>query len=109
MAIVKGASLAITLVLTIVFLRKRLLIQFDTQAIWKSWFAAIIMFVVVGLLEKIYFSINLLLLYILVGGVVYSIALRTLKAVNEKDLELIRSLGGPRAASIINVVKKIFT
>jgi len=109
MAIVKGISLTITLVLSFVLLRKRLSIQFDIEAIRKSWIGSTIMFIVVGLLEKIYFRANLLPFYIFAGGGVYLLVLRILKAVNEKDLELIRSLVGARADTIVNVARKILT
>lgn len=107
MAIVKGFSMIISLVLTIIFLRKRFSIQFDKEAIWKSWSAAIIMLVAVGLIEQIYSGRYQLPLYILVGGVVYVIALRILKAINESDMQLIQSLWGTRATWITNVIKKI--
>jgi len=108
-AIVKGVSLIIPLGLTVIYLRRRLSIKFDKEAIWKSWTAAIIMLLAVGLIERVCFRRYLLLFYILVGGVVYVLALRILKAVNENDIQLIRTLAGPRAALIVNVIEKIFT
>lgn len=107
-AIVRGVSMIISLVLTIFFLRKRLLIHLDKEATWKSWSAAIIMLVVVGLFEQSYSNKSLLLLYVLIGGVVYVATLRILKAVNENDIQLIRNLIGPRAAFIVKIIERIF-
>ena len=106
-AIVKGVSLIIPLALTVISLRKRLPIQFDKEAIWKSWSAAILMLLAVGLIEQVYFRRDLLFFYVFVGGAVYVLALRILKAVNENDMQLIRTLAGPRAALAVNVIEKV--
>jgi O-antigen/teichoic acid export membrane protein len=108
-AVVRGASLIISLALTVFFLRKRLPIRFDKEATWKSWTAAIIMLVAVGLIELNYFDKSLLLPYVLIGGVIYVVALRILKAVNENDIQLMRNLFGPRATLIVKLIEKIFT
>jgi len=107
MAIVKGAAMIISLVLTLIALRKRVQIELDKEAIWKSWSAAIVMFMAVRLMEQIYFSPYLLPLYVFVGGTVYMIALRVMKAVKEDDMQLIRNLMGKRATPIVNILEKI--
>jgi len=107
MAVVKGAAMVISFVLTVIVLRKRMPIRFDGEAVWKSWAAAIGMFVVVWLMEYVYFSPYLLPLYVVVGGVAYAVALRLLGAVNENDIRLIRNLLGKKATVIVNVVEKV--
>lgn len=109
MAIAKGVGMIMSLVLTIVALRKRMPIKIDKAAVWKSWCAAIIMFVVVSLIEYMYFSRYLLPLYILVGGITYVIALRILKAVDESDMKLFRNLAGKRATPLVDILGKILT
>lgn len=107
MALVRGVAMIISLTLTVVAVRKRLPIRFDREALWKSWCASIIMFLVVWLIQRINFSPYLLPLYIVVGGAVYVIALRALRTLNKNDIWLVRHLLGRRATLIADIVEKI--
>jgi len=107
MAIIKGAAMMISLVLTVIVLRKRIPIKFDKEAIWKSWVAAIVMFVTVWFIERIHFSSYLLPMYIVVGGVTYALASRLLGTVNENDIKLIQNLLGKRVTFITNILEKV--
>jgi O-antigen/teichoic acid export membrane protein len=107
-AVVRAVAMIFSFVLTFLVLRRRTSIEFDKAAIWKSWVAAAIMFVTVGLVEQVYMSRYLLPLLILVGGTVYVVALRLLKAVNEDDIELVRKLLGNRAMFVTKILQKIF-
>jgi len=109
MAVVKGAAMVISFIFTIYALRRRMPIEFDKEALWKGFSAAMIMVLAVGLIEQMFFSGYLLPLYIIVGGIVYVIALRFLKAVNQNDILLIRNLAGKRAPSIVKVLEKVLT
>ena len=109
MAIIKGMAMVIILVLAIAALKRKLPMEFDKEAMWKSWGAAIIMAVAVGLIEQIWFSAYLLPVYILVGAVTYMVALRILKAVDQDDLKLVRNLLGNRAVFIADILEKILT
>ena len=106
MAVVKGVAMVISFVLTVIVLQRRMPIKFDREAVWKSWIAAVVMFVVVWLMEYVYFSLFLLPLYVVVGGVTYAVALRFLGAVNEDDMRLIRNLLGKKAVVIVDVAEK---
>jgi len=107
MAMVRGVTLIVSFSLTTFVLRRRALVKFDKKAFWKSWSASVIMLLVVGLIEYIYFNHYLLLLYVLVGGVTYLMALRLLKAVNQDDIHLIRNLVGKRGAFISDTLERI--
>ena len=107
MAIIKGAAMIISFVLTVVAVQRRMPIKFDREAVWKSWTAAIVMFVAIWFVERIHFSSYLLLLYIVVGGITYAIGLRLLGAIDEDDIELIRNLLGKRATVITDIVEKV--
>jgi len=109
MAIIKGTSMIVSFILIVIVLRTRIPIKFDKEAIWKSWSAAIVMFVIVWLVEQIYFSSYLLPVYILVGGATYAGSLRILKAVNKSDFQLIRNLMGKRVAPLVDVLEKVLT
>jgi len=107
MAVIKGAAMIISFVLTGIVLRKRMPIRFDREAVWKSWTAAVGMFGAVWFVERMHFSPYLLPLYVVVGGVAYAVALRLLGAVNENDIELVRNLLGEKANTIINIVERL--
>jgi len=107
MAVIRGTAMVISLVLTAIALHKRIPIKFDREAMWKSWTAAIIMFVAVWFIQYMHFSPYMLPLYIVVGGITYAIALRLLKAVDEYDIKLIRNLLGKKATVIINIAEKV--
>lgn len=107
MAVVKGLTMVLSLVFTVFVLRKRVRLEFDKEAMWKGWSASVVMFLIVGLVEQVFFSRYLLPLYILVGGVVYVIMLRIMKAVNEGDIQLFRNLMGKRGAWIVDSLAKI--
>lgn len=108
MAIVKGVAMIVSLVLTILILRKRISVRFDKEAIWKSWTAAIAMIVAVGLTEQINSSWYLMPFFIVLGGLVYMITLRVLNVVKENDIQLLRNLVGNRAGFIVNILEKLF-
>jgi len=107
MAITKGAAMIISLVLTVIVLHKHVPIRFDTEAIRKSWYAAIVMFLAVWFMTRMLASSYLLPLYIVVGGIVYLIVLRFLRTVNENDMKLVRNLLGKKATSITNILEKV--
>ena len=107
MAIIKGAAMMMSLLLTIIVLRRRVPIKFDGEAVWKSWVAAVIMFAAVWLIERIYFSPYLLPIYIVVGGATYAIALRLLRTVGENDIRLIRNFLGKKGTIVTNIVEKV--
>jgi len=107
MAVVKGVTMVISFVLTVYVLQRRMRIDFDKEALWKGWTAAIIMFGAVGLFEWIFFKPYLLPLYMLVGGIVYTIMLKLLKVVHQNDLLLIGNIMGKRATPIVKVLEKV--
>jgi len=106
-AIIKGTALILSFILSIIALRTRIPIRFDKEAIWKSWSASIVMFVIVWIVEQIYLSPYLLPVYILVGGATYAGSLKILKAVNKNDFQLIRNLMGKPVAPLVDVLEKV--
>jgi len=107
MAIIKGTAMAISFILTIIALRTRMPIEFDKEAVWKGWTAALVMFAIVWLVEQMYFSPYLLPFYVLVGGVTYVGSLRILKAVKKSDVQLIRNLVGKHVGPMVDVLEKV--
>jgi len=108
MAVVKGSTMVMSFVLTVVILRKHVSIELDKEAILKGWAAAFIMVLVVGLVEQLFFSRYLVPVYVIVGGVVYVLVLRIMKVVNERDIQLVREFMGERMAPLGDFLAKIF-
>lgn len=108
MAIVKGGAMIIHLMVNFVVLRRCLPLKLDREAIWKGLSAGVIMVLTVWGIQQIHSNQYLLPIYVLIGGVTYTIALRILKVVNENDIQLVRNLVGNRAPFLINVLEKIF-
>jgi len=107
MAVVKGASMIVSLVLSIIVLKNRVSIRFDREAVWKGLSAALLMSVIVWLTVQICSSRYLLPAYILVGGVVYACALRFMGAIKKYDIQLIRNLIGRRVSPVVDLLEKI--
>lgn len=108
MAIARGSAMITLLLVNFAVLRKVLPLKFDREAMWKSLSAAIIMVLAVWGIQQIHFHPYLLPIYVLIGGITYTIALRILKAVNENDIQLVRNLVGNRAPFLMNALEKIF-
>jgi len=106
-AVVKGAVMIASFVLTVFFLRRRVPIRFDEEAVWKGWSAALLMALIVGLIAQLYPNRILLPAYILIGGVVYAVSLRITKVIEKQDLQVIQNLMGKRAGPIVSFLQKI--
>lgn len=107
-AVVKGLSMILTFVFTVVVLhRKRIEIKLDKEVLWKSWGAAAAMSIIVWLVQLAYFSLLLLPFYIIIGGVFYLAVLRLLKVLNMSDIILMRNLVGKRGRILADVFEKL--
>lgn len=73
-------------------------VQFDHDGIKKSLISAIVMVGVLLFVETVSYSSRLMPVYIVIGGAVYIAMLRFLKAVDQRDIQLIRAYLGPRLA-----------
>lgn len=75
-------------------LKRTLGATFDKEALWKGLTASVLMVIVVMLVEELIFDANLLLFlllfYIAVGIMVYSVSLIALKAIKKSDIERLR-------------------
>ncbi len=85
-----------TTTLTILFLRKKLTLKFDLGMIVQTLAAGVIMATVVMAVQIQFYSQYLLPLYLVIGAVVYILALRLLKAVKQEDIDLVRRHFGHR-------------
>jgi len=108
-AVLRGFAMVLGLVLMLVFLRRmRLLaVTFDVEALWKSWVASSVMGVAVLGLQFLLYSKYLLPFYVLVGGFVYLVILRFLKAVRAHDMHLVKAFIGKRFERLIDWVRPL--
>ena len=103
-AIVRGVSMALGLLMMVAVLRRMRLfrVDFDLEALWKSWFASLAMAVAVLFLQEVWYSKYLLPIYVLAGGVVYLVMLRILRAVRAHDVHLVKAFVGRRWGRMVD-------
>ena len=106
-SIARALSLLLSLVLTWYFVRRKITIKLDTQAILKSLVASGGMALVMEALQLFYYSRFLLPVYLLVGLLAYLLAMRALKAMTSADVDLLRSMLGPRFSRICDLLSSL--
>jgi O-antigen/teichoic acid export membrane protein len=101
---INGASVAralvmvITTALTMIILNRKKAMGLDVEPIWKSTVAGAVMAGALYLTQTIIYSPRLLPGYMVLGCVIYLVALRFLKAVRKGDIDFIQDYLGPRFA-----------
>lgn len=103
----RGMSFMLSLILSMVVLRKYLKLRFDKGAFHYAWVASLIMAAVVLLLEAVLYSRYLLPVYVVLGGIVYVLALRFLHAANSEDVELISEFLGPKLKFLTGTLRTL--
>jgi O-antigen/teichoic acid export membrane protein len=103
----RGVIMILGLALWIFFLRKKMPVHIDLDAVKKSFAAgAVMVFAVMGLEAGLY-SKYFLPAYVVVGGVVYLAMLRVLKAVRQDDIDLIKKYLPPQLAFASNLLSAL--
>lgn len=106
-ATARGVGLIFGTALMIIFLRKKIRLQFDLEGIKKNLIAAIVMAGVVVAVQTQFYSRYLTPVYIITGALVYLLMLRLLKAINPDDIRLIRDYLGPRLTVVSNLLSMV--
>jgi O-antigen/teichoic acid export membrane protein len=107
-----GASFAraTSMILTLIFLvgatSRKLRLRIDTQALWKSWVAGLVMAGILILVQLIAKSAVLIPVYVVLGMLVYMLSLRMLHAVVDKDLEFLKRFLGNKIGSPVSRLLK---
>jgi O-antigen/teichoic acid export membrane protein len=104
LAVMRGISLLVTLLLTMYFLSKTVKVEIDKQALVKALIASSIMAATVIVAQQFYYSKFLLPAYILIGAATYLASLKFLKIITEKDVLLLNQTFGKRITAIIVTV-----
>jgi O-antigen/teichoic acid export membrane protein len=106
-SLARGLSLVISLILSILVLRRFLKVRFDMQAYGYAWIASLVMAGVVLIVQQLFYSKYLLPVYVAIGAIVFLIILRLLHAVKPEDFELISDYLGPRMRFIGRLLEKL--
>jgi multisubunit Na+/H+ antiporter MnhE subunit len=96
--------MVLSLLLTYLFVRRKIAIKLDSQAILKSVAASVAMLGAMEAFQVWYYSRFLMPAYLLVGLLVYVVAMRFLKAVTTADIDLLRRILGPRSKEICDLL-----
>jgi len=98
LAIMRGTSITLSLIMTVYFINKTVKIQIDKSTFKRALAASAMMAVTILVLQQIFPGSHLLPSYILVGAATYIALIRTLKVLNGEDIQLLRQVIGKRAA-----------
>jgi O-antigen/teichoic acid export membrane protein len=101
LAVMRGASLLLTLLLTIHFLSKVVRVEVDKETFAKTFVSSAVMAAAVYLAQQVYYSKLLLPLYVLIGAAVYIAEIRAFKIMDRSDVHLLTQLIGERNAMLI--------
>ena len=101
LAVMRGASLLVTLLLTVFFLSKVVKVEVDRQAVTKALVSSAIMGVVVFGAQQVRFSMTLFPVYVLMGAAVYIVCMRSLKVFDEQDIKLMERTFGKKATAFL--------
>ncbi|MBS7633232.1 oligosaccharide flippase family protein, partial [Candidatus Bathyarchaeota archaeon] len=96
LAVMRGASLLFTLILTVYFLSKVVKVEIDKQTVYKTLFASAIMATAIYVAQQIRYSSTLFPVYVLMGGLVYFTCLRFLKVFDKSDVQLMKQTIGEK-------------
>ncbi len=105
LAVMRGASLLVTLLLTIFFLSKIVKVEVDKQAVLKALVSSAIMAAVVFVAQQVRYSMTLFPFYVLMGAVTYFGCMRLLNAFDKQDTQLMERMVGKRLTAVF---EKIF-
>ena len=97
LAIMRGASLAFSLILTAYFVNKLVEIQINKKTLTKTLTASTTMAAAMLILQQIFYD-KYLLLYALSGVTIYIALVRILNTLDHEDFELLKQVAGAKLA-----------
>jgi len=103
LAIVKGASLLITFILSIYYISKIVKIEVNTSTATKTLISSLTMAIIVLATQQLLQNELLLSLHVLIGAVTYTGIIRRMKILNEEDAQFIK--GNLRRKITRNIAK----
>jgi O-antigen/teichoic acid export membrane protein len=103
-AIMKGASMALSLILTAYFVNEAVPLRIDRKALTRTLTASALMAAVILVLEQALYNPRLLLLYVLVGAAIYIATIRMLKVLDKEDFQFLEQVIGKRSAKYVSKI-----
>ncbi len=100
LAAMRGASLFVTLLLTVYFLSKIVKVEVDKQAMLKALVSSAIMATVVFIAQQVRYSMTLFPFYVLMGAAAYFGCIRLLKVFDRQDFQLMERTVGKRLTAV---------
>lgn len=104
LAIMRGASLVFTLLLTIYFVGKLVKIQISKNILAKTLTASSAMAAVIILAQQLFVGTYFLALGILLGAAIYIASIRFLKILDHEDFKLLEQVVGTKLAGYITTI-----
>ena len=101
LAIMRGVSMLLTLLLTLYFLSKIIKVEIDKETFIKTLVSSLIMASVVFFMQQVYYSKFLLPFYIFIGVLTYLAEIRVFKVLSGADINLLMQMLGERNAAWI--------
>jgi len=103
----RALAMLFSLLLTWYFVRRKIAVKLDFQAILKSVLASGVMASVMEAIQLFYYSRFLLPVYLSVGLFVYLLAMRALKGISTAEIDLLRRIFGPRSNRICDLLSRL--
>jgi O-antigen/teichoic acid export membrane protein len=103
-SIARALAIISPAVLQVLILRKKITLDLDVNTIAKTFIAGTVMAVALLGVQLIYYNKFMLPAYILLGGAVYLLMLRSLKAVSLDDMNLLRSFLGKKLSLVCIII-----
>ena len=104
LAVMRGASLLVTLLLTVYFLSKIVKVEIDKQAMFKALISSTIMAAAVFVAQQVRYSMALFPLYVLIGAAIYFSCMRLLKVLDKSDVQLVQRTVGKRVTVVLTKI-----
>jgi len=105
LAVMRGASLLVTLLLTVYFLSKIVKVEVDRQAVTKALVSSAIMAAAVFAAQQIRYSMTLFPFYVLMGAAIYFGCMRLLRVIDKQDAQLMeRTIGKKLTAVFVKIL-----
>ena len=107
LAIMKGASLLITSILSIYYISKIVKIEVNTSTATKTLISSLTMAITVLATQQLLQNKILLPLHVLIGAITYISIIRRMKVLDEEDVQLIKGIFGEKITRYIAKIMNI--
>jgi O-antigen/teichoic acid export membrane protein len=107
-SIARALALILTFVCLYVVTARKIDLQVDVDALWKSWVAGLVMVGALIISQIILDDRYYVFIHIIIGAIIYLSMLRILRAIVDKDIEFVRRFLGVRIGNPISKILKMW-